>query len=170
MSDALTLANVSALYRHSLLAKILHVPVADLAEVFNLFVDPFTSAENTLALLRDWGNMEDAGFTFRQLNYLIQDHDDPKRPLAPEDKTILQISKALYDGLNAIDEEHKDVKDVPPEKKDEATADLIRAKAGLLFEPATVEKIIGLLEGGNRLHHQCAGGSCHSEPRDFHQA
>ncbi|CAG9932011.1 neuraminidase-like domain-containing protein [Candidatus Nitrotoga arctica] len=147
LSNDLTLDNVSALYRHSLLAKILHVPVADLAEVFNLFVDPFTSAENTLALLRDWGNMEDAGFTFRQLNYLIQDHDDPKRPLAPAKKAILQISKTLYDGLNAIDQEHKDVKDVPPEKKDEATADLIRAKAGLLYEPATVEKIIGLLEG-----------------------
>lgn len=147
LSDALTLANVSVLYRHGLLAKILHVPVADLAEVFNLFVDPFTSAENTLALLRDWGNMEDAGFTFRQLNYLIQDHDDLKRPLAPAKKAILQISKTLYDGLNAIDQEHKDVKDVPPEKKDEATADLIRAKAGLLYEPAIVEKIIGLLEG-----------------------
>ena len=147
LSDSLTLANVSALYRHSLLTKILHVPVADLAEVFALFVDPFNSAVDTLALLRDWGNMEDAGFTFRQLNYLIQDHDDPKRPLAPAQKAILQISKALYDGLNGIDQEHKDVKDVPPEKKDEATADLIRAKAGLLYEPATVEKIIGLLEG-----------------------
>ena len=147
LSDSLTLANVSALYRHSLLAKILHVTVADLAEVFNLFVDPFNSAVDTLALLRDWGNMEDAGFTFRQLNYLIQDHDDPKRPLTPAKKTILQISKTLCDGLNAIDQEHKDVKDVPPEKKDEATADLIRAKAGLLYEPVTVEKIIGLLEG-----------------------
>ena len=147
LSDALTQANLSALYRHSLLAKILHVPVADLAEVFNLFVDPFTSAQNTLALLRDWGNMEDAGFTFRQLNYLIQDHDDPKRPLAPANKTILQISKTLYDGLNAIDEEHKNVTDVPPEKKDEATADLIRTKAGLLFEASVVEQIIGLLEG-----------------------
>ena len=147
LSDSLTLANVSALYRHSLVAKILHVPVADLAEVFALFVDPFNSAVDTLALLRDWGNMEDTGFTFRQLNYLIEDHDDPKRPLAPADKTILQISKTLYDGLNAIDQEHKDVTDVPPEKKDEATADLIRAKAGLLYEPATVEKIIGLLEG-----------------------
>ena len=99
----LTLANVSVLYRHSLLAKILHVPVTDLAEVFALFGDPFRTPEDTLALLRDWGNMEDAGFTFRQLNYLIQDHDDLKRPLAPAKKTILQISKTLYDGLNAID-------------------------------------------------------------------
>jgi len=144
LPDALTLSNVSVLYRHGLLAKILHVPAADLAEVFALFGDPFVSAEATLTLLRDWGNMEDAGFTFRQLNYLIRGHDDLKRPLAPTKKAILQISKALFDGLNAIDDAHQDVL---PEKKDDATADLIRAKAGLLLEASVVEKIISLLEG-----------------------
>ena len=64
LADALTLASVSTLYRHSLLAKILHVPVADLSEVFDLFGNPFNSAQDTLALLQDWGNMEDTGFTF----------------------------------------------------------------------------------------------------------
>ena len=144
LPDALTLSNVSVLYRHGLLAKILHVPSADLAEVFALFCDPFNSAEDTLALLRDWGKMEDAGFTFRQLDYLIRDHDDLKRPLAPTKKAILQISKALFDGLNAIDDAHQDVL---PEKIDDATADLIRTKAGLLLEASVVEKIISLLEG-----------------------
>jgi len=144
LRDALTLINVSALYRHSVLAKILHVSVADLVEVFALFCDPFKSAEDTLTLLRDWGSMEEAGFTFRQLNYLIRDHDNARRPLAPAQKTVLQVSKTLYDGLNAIDHDHPDV---PTEKKDEATADLIRAKAGLLYEASVVEQIISLLEG-----------------------
>jgi Tc toxin complex TcA C-terminal TcB-binding domain/Neuraminidase-like domain len=144
LPDALTLTNVSALYRHSLFAKILHVPAADLAEIFELFGDPFKSAEDTMSLLRDWGNMEDAGFTFCQLNYLIQGHDEPKRPLAPAKKTILQISKTLYDGLNAIDHDHPNV---TTETKDKATADLIRAEAGLLYEASVVEQIINLLEG-----------------------
>jgi hypothetical protein len=141
LPDTLTLANVSTLYRHALLAKILHVKVADLAEIIGLFGDPFKSAQDTLAFLRDWGKMEDAGFNFRQLNYLIRDHDDATRPLAPAEKTILLISKALYDGLNTIDTDHQDV---PTEK---ATADLIRAKAGLLYEASVVERIISLLEG-----------------------
>jgi len=144
LPDALTLTTVSTLYRHSLLAKVLHVPVADLPEIFELFGDPFKSAENTMSLLRDWGNMEDAGFTFRQLNYLIQGHDDLKRPLAPAQKTILQISKTLYDGLNAIDHDHPDI---TTENNDDATADLIRAKAGLLYEASVAEQIINLLEG-----------------------
>jgi hypothetical protein len=142
--DVLNLHNVSILYRYSLLAKILHVPVADLSEVFELFGKLFNTPEDTLALLHDWGNMEDAGFTFPQLNYLIQNRDDPKHPLAPAEKTILQISKALYDGLNAIDHDHENVTE---EKKDEATADVIRAKAGLLYEAPVVERIINLLEG-----------------------
>ena len=144
LSDSLTLANVSMLYRHSLLAKVLHVKFTELGEVFALFRDPFQSAQNMLGLLTDWGTMEDAGFTFRQLNYLIRDHDDPLRPLAPSKKTVLQITKALYDGLNAIDRDHPDVLQ---DKKDEATSDLIRAKLGLLFEQSVVEQIIGLLEG-----------------------
>jgi hypothetical protein len=144
LSDSLTLANVSLLYRYSLLAKLLHVHIAELAEVMALFGDPFKSAEDMLELLMDWGKMEDAGFTFRQLNYFICDHDDPLRPLAPATRTILQITKTLYDGLNAIDRDHPDVLQ---DKKDEATSDLIRAKAGLLFEQSVVEQIIGLLEG-----------------------
>src|SRR5260370_15589173 len=88
--------------------------------------------------------MGDAGFNFHQPNYLIRDHDDLKRPLAPTQKTVLQVSKALYDGLNAIDHDHPDV---PTDKKNEATADLIRAKAGLLYEAPVVEQIINLLEG-----------------------
>lgn len=144
LPDALTLATVSALYRHSLFAKLLHVQVADLARVFALFGDPFQSADAALALLRDWGRMEDAGFTFRQLDFLVGNHDDPKRPMAPSSKTILQVSKALYDGLNAIEKDHADV---PADRPEQASADRIRAEAGLLFDATAVERIIGLLEG-----------------------
>jgi len=138
----LNIGNVSFLYRYSLLKKILHVRVPLLQDVVALFGDPFKSAWDTLALLETWGKMEDAGFTFRQLDYLILDRDDPLRPLTPSKKTILQLTKTLYDGLNAIDRDHKDIF-----KKEEATSDLVRAKAGLIFEQTIVEHIIGLLEG-----------------------
>jgi len=171
LTDALTLRNVTVLYRYSLLAKILHVRIPELAEVIALFGNPFKSAYHALDFLTLWGRMEDAGFTFRQMNYLIVGHDDSLRPLAPAKKTILQISKTLYDGLNVIDRDHHDVKPdlmdiqaraleegVPyqtliasilhdEDKKEQATAELIRTKAGLLYEQAVVEQILGLLEG-----------------------
>ncbi|MBV8883138.1 MAG: hypothetical protein JO235_03955 [Chroococcidiopsidaceae cyanobacterium CP_BM_RX_35] len=142
LPDALTLPNLSLLYRHSLLAKTLHVRVSDLPEVIALFGDPFQSAVQTLTLLENWGKMEDAGFTFRQLDYIIRNYDDSLKPLAPSLKKILQLTKTLYDGLNAIDQNNPDIT-----RQDDATADLIRSKAGLLFDQSVVEQIVGFLEG-----------------------
>jgi len=144
LNGALTQSNVSTLYRHSLLAKTLHVKVPELEQVIALFGDPFKDAHKTLELIETWGRMEDAGFAFRQLNYVIRDHDDALRPLAPAKRTVLQLTKTLYDGLNAIDRDHPDVEE---DEKEKATPDLVRAKAGLLFEQSVVERIIGLLEG-----------------------
>jgi hypothetical protein len=45
LGDSLTLRNVTVLYRHSLLAKLLHVRVTELVEVIRLFGDPFTGAD-----------------------------------------------------------------------------------------------------------------------------
>jgi hypothetical protein len=144
LADDLTLPNVSMLYRHSLLAKVLRVKAPELVEVIKLFGDPFTDARKTLELIETWGKMEDAGFSFRQLNYMVRNHDDALRPLAPAKKTILQLSKTLYDGLNAIYRDHPDIK---AEEVDKATTELARAKSGLVFEQHVVEQIIGLLEG-----------------------
>lgn len=142
--DALTLHNVSVLYRYSLLTKILHVRVALLQDVVDLFGNPFKSPWDTVRLLECWGKMEDAGFTFRQLDYLILDRDDVLRPLAPSQKTILQLAKTLFDGLNAIDRDHPDI---TGDRKADATDDLIRATAGLIFEASVVEQTIALLDG-----------------------
>ena len=144
LDDTLTLTAVSTMYRHSLLAKILHVKITELADVIALFKDPFISAHQALDLLKTWGKMEDAGFTFRQLDYVISGHDDVMRPLAPAQKTILRLTKTLYDGLNAIDRDHPDAKE---NKKEEATAEIVRTKAGLLFDQPVLDRIVGLLEG-----------------------
>jgi hypothetical protein len=142
--DSLTLPNVSILYRYSLLGKILNVRIPVLKDVVDLFGNPFQSAWSTLALLETWGKMEDAGFTFRQLDYLILDRDDAAKPLAPSQKTILQLTKTIFDGLNAIDHDHPDITSA---QKDDATDELIRTKAALLFDTGTVEQILALLDG-----------------------
>lgn len=144
LPDSLTLPIVSVLYRHSLLAKILHVKVTILPSIIALLGDPFKHAHQTLTFLEMWIRIEDAGFTFRQLDYLIRNHDDIQSPLAPTRKSILQITRTLYDGLHAIQSYQPDITE---DQKDQATADLIRTKAGLVFEQGVVERIIGLLEG-----------------------
>lgn len=144
MSDELTLANVSVLYRYGLICKVLHIKTAELPKLNALFGEPFKDAQATLKLFETWGKMEDAGFTLPQLSYLICNLDDARHPLAPTQKNVLQLAKTLYDGLNAIDRDHADV---PTDHSELATSELVRAKAGLLFDAQRVERIVGLLEG-----------------------
>lgn len=140
--DELTIDNITILYRHSLLMRVLHVKSDQLKEIVALFANPFISADATNDFIDLWGKMEDAGFTFQQLNYIIRGKDDEKNPLSANKKTILQLAKTLCDGLNAIDTANPDLKD-----DEEATTELVRAKTSLLFEQTVVEETIALLEG-----------------------
>lgn len=140
--DDLTLTNISRLYRYSLLMRVLHVKGYELQQIKTLFDDPFVDADTTNRFFDTWGKMEDAGFRFRQLNYVINDLDDDKKPLAPKKKPMLQLAKALYDGLNRIDKDNNDIS-----SDDEATPDFMRGKISLLFDESVTEQIMGLFEG-----------------------
>jgi len=158
MEDKLTLGNLSLLYRYRLLAKLLGLRIPAFVGILPLYGEVFKDADASLQFLERWAKMEDAGFSHQQLNYIINDKDDEKRPFTPAQKQVLQLSKALYDGLNAIDEAHKDLQadaliaDSALQTiniQEQATSVLVRTKTGLVFETGIVEKIIGLLEGTN---------------------
>ncbi|ESS71646.1 hypothetical protein MGMO_93c00040 [Methyloglobulus morosus KoM1] len=158
MEDKLNLENLSVFYRYRLLAKILSIRIPAFVSVYHLFDDIFLDAHLTLAFIERWAKMEEAGFTYQQMNYIIKDKDDEKKPFAPTQRDVLQLSKTLFDGLNAIDEAHKDLTADPTiaEEKlkiiniqEQANTAVVRAKASLLFETDIVEKIVGFLEGTN---------------------
>ncbi|MBF8277154.1 MAG: hypothetical protein HW390_2227 [Candidatus Brocadiaceae bacterium] len=158
MEDKLTLDNVSIFYRYRLLSKVLGLRIPAFISILPLYGTIFKDAHASLEFMKHWAKMEAAGFTYQQLNYIIRDVDNDKKPFTPTQKKILQLSKTLYDGLNVIDEAHKDLKadsliaDAALQKiniREQATSALIRTKAGLLFEISTVDKIVGLLEGTN---------------------
>ncbi|MFN6590493.1 neuraminidase-like domain-containing protein [Bacillus sp. TD10] len=144
MKDKLTIRNLSILYRNRLLSKVLGLRASEFVTILPLFGDIFADAHTTLEFMERWGKMVESGFAHQQLNYIIRNEDDNKKPFSPSQKNILELSKTLYDGLNAIDEEHKDLK-----SNEEATSELVRTKISLLFEAGIVEKIVGLLEGTN---------------------
>ena len=151
--DSLTIQFVSTLYRYRLLSKVLGLKIPAFISILPLFGDVFHDAHTTLEFMERWAKMEEAGFSYQQLNYIIQNIDDERKPLAPSQKTVLLLAKTLYDGLNAIDEAHKDLVadnnaiNDETNRQEKATSDLIRTKASLLFDSVTVEKIIGFLEG-----------------------
>ena len=138
----LHIENVSLFYRYRLLSKIIGEKIPAFIEVLTLFGDIFKDAHTTLDFMEHWLRMEDAGFSFRQLNYLLQDIDFDRRPFAPPQRAILQLAKTLYDGLNLIETTHQDIVE-----DTEITEALIRAKTSLLFDQSIIEKVLGLLMG-----------------------
>ncbi|MBL6447077.1 hypothetical protein JMN32_12215 [Fulvivirga sp. 29W222] len=144
MEDLLNLANLSLMYRYRLLSKAVGLKIPYFISIIPLFGNPFGSAHISLGFIENWTKMEDAGFNYRQLNYIIKGYNDSQRPLVPDDKTILQLAKTLYDGLNAIDLAHPDIKE-----GDEVTTEMARDKGSLLFPQTVTEKIIGIIEGSS---------------------
>ncbi len=146
----LTIPNVSKLYRYRLLSKLLNLGIAEFISVLALFDDPFASPDATLLFLKQWERIEDAGFDYRQLNYILQGQDDPTKPFALTQKATLELAKTLYDGLNAIEEAHQDVK-----ADTVAGIERVKQEAALLYDQATVNNIVGLLEGTNVYSAKC---------------
>jgi hypothetical protein len=136
----LTIDIVSVLYRYRLMSKALGLKVLEFQKVVTstLFGSIFGSAKDTLAFLEKWARMEEAGFEFAQLKYAINGG-----PLYPSKEDILLFTKEVYDGLNAIEENHSDVKAGDPS----LTTDFVRSKAALLYDSNTLNAIMGILEG-----------------------
>jgi len=163
-SDLLTIQSVSMLYRNAVLAKLLHVKTADIKEIIALFTaDPFQNADKALEFFEKWDKMESSGFTFTQLNYLINDSDNLLKPIKPSKNTIIRLAKTIYDGLIGIDNAHPDLALLDEltiklikgltgtERKDFlkkiATEELVRSKVSLLFDQKSAESVMGLLQG-----------------------
>ncbi len=145
LDEKLTIHTISKLYRYRLLSNVLGFKISEFIDFLFLFGDVFANAAATLNFLEAFSRMEDAGFSPSQLNYIIGNLDSEKTPLAPSKKEVLLLTKVLYDGLNAIEDAHKDLSGESAEE--EATIELVMLKASLLLEPAVVEKIAGVLEG-----------------------
>ena len=163
----LTIENVSLLFRFRSLSKLLGLRVGELISILPVFKDPFTDADSTLLFLEQWKRIEDAGFNYAQLNYIIQGIDDPQKPLGLSRKALLQLAKTLSDGLITIKENHQDLQADPgttdpteqeTEKLFRATSELVKEKASLLYDQDSVEKIIGILEGTTTYSVECPAG------------
>ena len=145
LDDRLSIGNVSALYRHSLLAKHLSIRPGSLEQVVAVFGDPFENASATNAFLVLWQRMESAGLSIDHLSYVINDDDNDVRPIGIQQVSMLRTKKALFDGLRAIDKEHSDLAVVPEPATFSST--VVQSKAALLFDQTLVASILGLLEG-----------------------
>ncbi len=157
---ALSILNLSVLYRFRLLSKTLGLRIPAFIELLKVFGDVFNNADTTLQFLQNWNKIQEAGFSAGQLSYIINGTDSDIKPFAATEKEVLVFAKNIYDGINSIEKEHADLlpdettktdpAEVEVEKKQsleaKATSEFVRNKAALLFDTATVEQIMSVLE------------------------
>jgi hypothetical protein len=150
----MTIQSLSLLYRYRLLSKSLGLRIPAFVKLLPLFGNVFRDADTTWQFLVTWDKIEEAGFTAEQLNYIIAGTDNEKKSFAPSRKEAIVLTKKIYDGLNAVESEHADLEadqaattttQKQQSLEEKATTELARSKASLLFDSATVDQIMSIL-------------------------
>lgn len=150
---ALSLANVSLLYRYALLAKALKVSVADLITLRAISgLDPFallsqdaleTLADDapftkTLEFMRVVQGVKASRFTVADLDYLYRHRFDPVGTYRDATDTTLAWFQSLVAELRRIAADY-----AVPDDADSLSDDLLRQKMALVFAPDVGETLLG---------------------------
>ncbi|MEW8508357.1 MAG: neuraminidase-like domain-containing protein [Candidatus Thiodiazotropha sp.] len=100
-----TVQTLSALYRHSLLAKRIGVSITDLLKLFAItdVADPFADPETTRRLLEDYRGIQAAGFTIVALDYVLNFVPDSSAGVREE--VILQYMEVLRSVLRTLQDD-----------------------------------------------------------------
>lgn len=138
-NDRLSIANLSVLYRHGLMAKFLGVTPTVLLEMINFFGNPFDSPASCLDFVELWKRMGDIGFTFAQLNYVVNGDDNPANPLALSEKKLTEIVESLLNGSAAHPKTTNSGTDGPGSERD-----LIKTQLETDLVVTIVSKALGL--------------------------
>jgi hypothetical protein len=140
----LTLANLSALYRYAVLAKALRLAVKDLIALKELAgdpVNPFTEKNPgpTLEFIRLAQKVKQSGFLVQTLDYIYRHQFTLPTSLTPQPAVVNTLLGTLAAGLANIAADN-----IP---QTDPNGDLTRTKLGLLFDSATVDAIVQLIDG-----------------------
>ena len=92
----LDLDNLSQLYRHVTLARTLTLRVQDYLRALELIDDaPFTDTTRTVLFAERVAEVRDSGFSFAELDYLLQHQSEASSGIALEDRVIVDCLKDL---------------------------------------------------------------------------
>lgn len=102
----LSIANISTIYRYTVLAKAAKLTVLELVGLLKLMpsVDPFNinDSEETLNLIRIIGLIKQSNFSFEQLRFLYQSQAGIDAPFLSKPEVILQLAKTMGEGLDKL--------------------------------------------------------------------
>ena len=102
-TDDLTLTNLSAIYRHSLLASSLKVRPEDLGLILRVIGTPWESPGKTMELFEQWDKMLASGLNIKEFAFVFNDIGDAALSLGPSEATIQELHDFLKGRLGNDD-------------------------------------------------------------------
>ena len=139
---ALDLASITALYRHSLLARALRLPVQEYLSLLILLgadpSQPLTPAAS-VDLAERARRVQESSFSVTQLGYLYRHWSAPGANVAPLLENVTQLLAKLRADLQSVADETVPVAD--------PTGEVLREKLSLAVDAALVEPAALLIEG-----------------------
>jgi hypothetical protein len=153
-TDALSLPNLSTIYRYVVLAKALKLKVPDLCRLVRLFgASPFSrwdvqleeftgiAPEATWEFYRLAASTKEAGFKPAVLDYILSGALPPDSKLGLDPAKVHQTVRAMRAAFAAIEQDHPDAPEGP------LTLETVAAKLGLTFQAHVVERFLGIVNG-----------------------
>lgn len=162
----LSLANVSLLHRHAVLARALGLPVRDLVVLKQLSgLDPFAPLRDdavvpeddaeappppdgpsaTLAFVELAAEIAASGLALEDLDYLLRHRFDPAGRYRPDPDAALALLRSLSQGVAAIQAEHR-----IPTDPGSVTDEVLRQKLGLVLDANVADALVALLKGSTQ--------------------
>ena len=142
--STLTLANLSTLYRHAVLARALAISIMDLLDVRALTeIDPFIDPRATRDFTAAAETITATDFTIEQLAFLFFGTTRPDSRLAPETSSVLSVLLQLQDSLRAIVEQTQPSAD--------PNGDVLRSKLVMLLDHTRLDTAIAVIENTSTL-------------------
>ncbi len=141
IEDRLSLPNLSAIYRHVILAKALGVKVTELCRIIKVFrAAPFRSPRDTYEFYKLVSSIRDLGFRASGLEYIFEGKASPDSGTGLDREKILQGARSIREALATIDRDHPDTPESP------LTPQVVASKLSLTFQPEAVSRFMEIVE------------------------
>ena len=153
-TDALSLPNLSTVYRYTVLAKALKLRLSDLCTIVTVFgAAPFSTwdvdrgvwvdvdSSATRAFYELATAIADAGFNAPTLSYVIRGELAPDSTLGLDPEQARATVRTVRDAFAAVEQSH------PASPPSPITAEEISSRLALTFQPEVVARLMGILDG-----------------------
>lgn len=147
--DALTLTNLSRLYRHATLAKACKLLLRSYLPTLALIdTEPFTTTADTVEFINQINKIRATGFSVEDLDYMLRHTVTPTSTLAVTDDTITAFMNVMRDNLRQVWTDNSFIEAATDANAatNDPNGELVRKKLALLnWDTTLIEQAIAVL-------------------------